>query len=80
MPTCCSQNTIPFTGQAITTISYNSSFQDSYGPTPHVHIYYLDTETGEFYLSNAFFTRPSFKNNIITVDHGGPQTGYIVIR
>lgn len=79
MPTCCPSTPIGF-NEAITTINYTSLMQQQYGPTPRVHVWYRDPDTLEWYLSNAFFTRIDFKDNVITIDHGGVQVGYAVIR
>lgn len=79
MPTCCPSESMVF-NEAITTINYTLLMQQQYGPHPRVHVWYYDPETEEWYLSNAFFTRIAFENNVITIDHGGIQLGYAVIR
>jgi hypothetical protein len=54
--------------------------QQQYGPHPRVHVWYLDQDTGEYYLSNAFLTRTAFVGGNIVIDHGGPAIGRVVIR
>lgn len=80
MPTCCPTSQIPFSNAATSTVEYSIAMQQQYGATPKVQVWYFDPETGEFYLSNSFFTRVAFEDNQIRIDHGGPASGYIVIR
>lgn len=76
---CCPVTPIVFTDTAISVIPYTPIMQQQYGPTPRVYIWYRDAETDE-YLQSSWFTFQAFGNSNITVDHGGPQTGFIVIR
>lgn len=76
---CCSSIPIEFFDAAITSIPYTPLMQAQYGPTPRVFIWYYDAITGEF-LQSSFFTLITFSGDVITVDHGGNSTGFVVIR
>lgn len=52
---------------------------DRYGPIPRVFTYYHDPVTDEFLLSNFFTLNKFINGNQIVVDHGGPNTGIIVV-
>jgi len=77
---CCPQIQLPFSNVSSSTITYTATMQQQFGNTPRVFVYYYDPVNGEFYLSNAFFTRVGYAGGTINIDHGGPQRGYIVIR
>jgi hypothetical protein len=80
MPTCCPQIEVSFTNESSTTIAYTALMQQQFGNTPRVFVWYYDSEADEYYLSNAFFTRVAFVGGNVIVDHGGPNTGFVVIR
>lgn len=77
---CCPQIETQFNNVSSSTIAYTSLMQQQFGNTPRVFVYYYDPDTDEYYLSNAFFTRVAFVGGNILIDHGGPQSGYIVVR
>lgn len=78
---CCPTTPILFVNTAISVVQYTPLMQQQYGPTPRVYIYYRDPDTGTYMQSSWFtFTAYSQVSQNITVDHGGPQTGFIVIR
>lgn len=79
MPVCCIPTTVTFVNAVSTSITYDAVMRDKYGIQPRVYVYYYDSVTGEFYLS-PFFTVMKFDGNTITVDHGGPNTGVVVIK
>ncbi len=76
---CCPSTTVSFVNAANTVIPYTPLLQQQYGPTPRVYVWYRDDVTGE-YLQSSFFTFTSYGGGNIEVDHGGPQTGFVVIR
>lgn len=78
---CCEPTRISFVNESSSTIQYTTQMQNTYGSKPRVFVYYYDDITGEFYQSN-FFTVINYNitTQTITVDHGGPQTGFIIIR
>jgi hypothetical protein len=75
---CCPSTIVSFQN-GVTEIPYTALMQQTYGPTPRVYIWYYDVVTGKW-MQSSFFTLVSFKDNIITIDHGGPQIGAAVIR
>lgn len=79
MPTCCVPTQIEFANATITTITYDQAMIDKYGTQPRVFVYYYDAVTGEFYLS-PFFTVMKFDGSTITVDHGGPSSGFVIVK
>ena len=81
MSVCCPPTRIEFFNEAITTIAYSPSMRAQYGSEPRIFVYYVDPITNELYLSNSFLTTIHFNTatNVITVDHGGPNSGIIVI-
>jgi hypothetical protein len=76
---CCPTLQIPFNDAPTTTIAYTPPLQQQFGPTPRVYVWYYEPETGDF-LQSSFFTLVSFADGNVVVDHGGPQSGIIVIR
>lgn len=76
---CCPNIPIQFVDEASTTIAYTPIMQAQFGPTPRVYAWYLDAETGEF-LQSSWFTLMKVTDGSIVVDHGGPATGFLVIR
>lgn len=78
MPNCCIPTRVPFANATTTSIAYTPAMVDKYGIQPRVFVYYYDTVTGEFYLS-PFFTVMQFDGNNINIDHGGPNSGFVVV-
>lgn len=78
MPTCCIPTRVNFNNATSTTIAYSPAMRKAYGVQPRVFVWYFDNNTGEFYLS-PFFTLMKFDGNNIIVDHGGPNTGFVII-
>lgn len=79
MPRCCVPTQVQFNNATSTSIIYNAAMLDRYGPIPRLFTYYFDPATGEFLLSNFFTVNKFINGNQIVVDHGGPQTGIIVV-
>lgn len=79
MPVCCIPTQVQFINASSTSITYDAVMRDKYGIQPRVFVYYYDSVTGEFYLS-PFFTVMKFDGSTITVDHGGPNTGVVVVK
>jgi len=79
MATCCQQTKIQFNNADSTTIVYDAVMRAKYGVQPRVFVWYYDTVTEEFYLSN-FFTVMKYDGSDIVVDHGGPNTGFIIVE
>lgn len=79
MPRCCTPTQFQFVNQTSTTIIYDPVMIDKYGPIPRVYTYYRDAVTGEFLLSNFFTVNKFINGNQIVVDHGGPNTGIVVV-
>lgn len=78
MPRCCVPTQVTFINASSTSITYDSVMRDKYGIQPRVFVYYHDPVTATFYLS-PFFTVMKFDGNTITIDHGGPSSGLVVI-
>ena len=76
---CCAPTIVPFANVSSSTVAYTIPLQQKYGSNPKVFVYYQDPETGEYYIS-PFFTRMAFVDGSIEIDHGGENTGLIVIR
>lgn len=79
MPRCCVPTQVQFVNATSTSVIFDDAMRDKYGVQPRVFVYYYDPVTGEFYLS-PFFTVMKFDGNTITVDHGGPSSGIIIIK
>lgn len=79
MPTCCIATQFDFAFATSTTITYDQAMKDKYGSQPRVFVYYYDDVTGEFYQS-PWFTVMKFDGNTITVDHGGPMSGFVIVK
>lgn len=73
---CCEPTIENFFNQSTTTIPYPAFMQEQYGAKPNVEVYYKDG--AEYVLSNDM-NRVEFDGSTITVDHGGPNTGFIKI-
>lgn len=78
MPRCCTPTRVNFANASTTAITYTQAMRDKYGVQPRVYVYYYDSVTSEFYLS-PFFTVMTFDGSTITVDHGGPNSGVVVV-
>lgn len=78
MPACCQQTKIPFNNADTTTIVYDDVMRSKYGIQPRVFVWYYDSDNGEFYLS-TFFTVMKYISGNIVVDHGGPNTGFVIV-
>lgn len=76
---CCPGIETPFVNEAVSTVDYTPLMRQQFGQTPRVYVWYRNLDTGT-YLQSSFFTLISFENNQVVVDHGGEQTGFIVIR
>lgn len=79
MPRCCPSTEVVFSNATTTQITYDQVMKDKYGSQPHVFVYYYDPVTTELYLS-PFFTVMKFNGTTITIDHGGPNSGIVVIK
>ena len=75
---CCSPSTFAFSNAESSTIEYGPALQAQHGSTPKVFVLYRDNDTGEFMVA-PWFTRIEFSAGQVRVDHGGPQTGVVVI-
>lgn len=78
MPRCCVPTQVIFSNATATSIVYDQVMRDKYGVQPRVFVYYHDPVTGELYLS-PFFTVMKFNGSTITIDHGGPNSGMVVV-
>lgn len=76
---CCSPTIVPFFNAASTTVSYGPSMLLQYGQAPNVSVTYWD---GTQYVMAGITTQVKlvgFPVTQISVDHGGPATGFIKI-
>lgn len=78
MPKCCIPTQIVFSNAESTTVTYDQAMRDKYGVQPKVYVYYYDPVANEYYLS-PWYTVMKFNGSQITVDHGGPSSGMLVI-
>ena len=79
MPVCCTPTIINFANATQTVVNYTQEMRDKYAFPPKVFAYYFDTVTGEFVLSVLPLTSMRFSGNTLTVDHGGPNSGRLII-
>lgn len=79
MPVCCTPTRVLFANVTQTVIQYTQDMRDRYGIQPKVYVYYFDTVTGEYVLSVLPFTSMRFDGSQITIDHGGAQSGFVVV-
>lgn len=79
MPVCCTPTIIPFANASQSVINYTQDMRDKYSFPPKVYVYYFDTTTNEFVMSVLPLTSMRWNGNTLTIDHGGPQSGRIVI-
>jgi len=75
---CCTPATFSFTNAASSTIDYGPGLLAQYGSQPRVFVLYRDADTGEYVVA-SWFTRIEFTGSAVEVDHGGPQSGLVVI-
>jgi hypothetical protein len=75
---CCSPSVFAFTNADSSTIEYGPALQASHGYQPKVFVLYRDSGTGEYTVA-PWFTRIEFGGGQVRVDHGGPNTGLVVI-
>lgn len=80
MPVCCDPVKVNFFNASSTSIVYDETMVKKFGAEPSVIVYYYDSVTGEFYLSEFPFTQMKFDGTNIDIDHGGPATGIVVIH
>lgn len=78
MANCCKQTQFDFVNEATTTIPYGEAMRAQYGTQPRVTVWYFDPVTNEFYQS-TFFTVMKFNGSDITIDHGGPNSGFVMV-
>lgn len=79
MPVCCIPTIIPFANAAQSVINYTQVMRDKYSFPPKVYVYYFDPVTSEYIMSVLPLTSMRWVGSILTIDHGGPQSGRIVI-
>jgi hypothetical protein len=79
MPVCCTPTVVKFANVSQTIVNYTQDMRDRYAFPPKVYAYYRDTVTGEYVLSVLPLTSMRFSGDVLTVDHGGPQSGRLVI-
>lgn len=70
MATCCTPDITPFLNVSTTVIPYT-------GTRPTVTVAYLQPD-GTL-LFNGVFTQIDIIGGVVTVDHGGPQSGYVTL-
>lgn len=75
---CCTPSTFVFNNAESSTIEYGPALQEAYGSTPKVFVLYRDPDTEE-YLVAPWYTRIEFSGGEIRVDHGGVQSGVVVV-
>lgn len=73
---CCPAILNSFVNESITTIPYTNELRSIYGTRPFVQVVYRNDE-GEYQVANVGIT---IAGGNITVDHGGPMTGLIILR
>lgn len=73
---CCVPTIQSFLNQSTTIIPYSAFMIEQYGAKPNVQVYYK--EGTEYALSNDM-NRVAFDGSTITIDHGGPNTGFVKI-
>jgi hypothetical protein len=75
---CCAPSVFAFNNAEFSTIEYGPALQAQHSSTPKVFVLYRDSETGEYTVA-PWFTRIEFSAGQVRVDHGGPQSGILVI-
>lgn len=79
MPVCCVPTVIAFANAEQTIVNYTQDMRDKYAFPPKVYAYYHDAVTLEYVISVLPLTSMRFSGNVLTIDHGGPQNGFVVI-
>ena len=79
MPVCCAPTIIPFANVAQSVVNFTQEMRDRYAFPPKVYVYYYDTVTGEYVMSVLPLTSMRWSGSQLTIDHGGPNSGRIVI-
>lgn len=79
MPVCCEPTIVPFANVSQTVISYTQDMRDKYAFPPKVYVYYYDTITLEYVLSVLPLTSMRWVGSTLTIDHGGPNSGRIIV-
>ena len=79
MATCCTPTVIPFANVSQSVVNYTQDMRDKYSFPPKVFVWYFDINTGEYVLSVLPFTSMRWNGSVLTVDHGGPASGRLII-
>jgi hypothetical protein len=79
MPVCCTPTIIQFANETQTIINYTQEMRDKYAFPPKVYVYYFDPVSLEYVLSVLPLTSMRWNGDTLTIDHGGPQSGRVVI-
>lgn len=79
MPVCCAPTIIPFANVTQTIVNYTQDMRDKYAFPPKVYAYYFDISTNEYVMSVLPLTSMRWSGNVLTIDHGGPNSGRVVI-
>lgn len=78
MPKCCTPSQFTFANASNTSILYDVAMRNKYGTQPKVFVWYYDAEIDEYYLS-TFLTVIKFNGTNIDIDHGGPNSGIVIV-
>ena len=76
---CCTPTIFPFANAASSDIPYGPALVQQHGSQPNIFVLYRDADTGK-YIYASWFTRIEFHGTSIFVDHGGPQTGLVIVK
>lgn len=79
MPVCCTPTVIQFANVAQSVINFTQAMRDKYGYPPKVYVYYFDAVTNEYIMSVLPLTSMRWNGDVLTIDHGGAQSGRVVI-
>lgn len=74
--TCCNPTIINFLNVASSVVNYSAQMVSDYGPEPNVQVYY---KIGSQYQLSDDMNQVSFDGVNITVDYGGPASGFLKI-
>lgn len=69
----------PFSNQSVLVIPYTQAMRDQYGDAPTVDVYIYDSTTGKFQKTIVSIGLDAVPPTVITVDLGGPASGFIKI-
>lgn len=75
----CAATIVPFSNQSILNIPYTPTMFDQYGELPTVEVYIYNVGTGKFDYTIVSKTLDAVPPTMITVDMGGPGSGYVKI-